>query len=236
MIRAAQSLNGAIVRRFALLVCLVFVAVSTAGVGALSAEGVSPAEVHPVIDGDCAEGLASVAGGLSSWGTPLSPSALTPPETMAYCTVQDVKDAYPEDRLREITTGEYEGVPIDDEKLQKAIDSYGDYIRMHVTKQHPSNPFDETHDYLNALNVEGAFLTVKSRSETGLSDAEQRIMEQKDTILGKIASGAVPLMSPEDEVDAEDGTLLDKEDLFDKPQRRFNRHRDPNRFPVILGC
>lgn len=155
--------------------------------------------------------------------TALMLAAATPP-AMAYCTPDDVEEAYTTQTIAELT-GDAQGQSVDTEKVQRAIDTYGAHMEMHLRMQHPDNPFDIDNQYLNALNVEGAYIELQKKTPGGLDEQLQRAEKRLDDILMRIAAGQMQILDPDQETDAEDGALLDPDDLVDAPDRHFTWNR-----------
>jgi len=155
------------------------------------------------------------------------------PDTMAaYCTVQDVKDVYDAQELASLT-GDPNRATIDDEKVQLAVDDYGAYMERHVRMQHPDNPFDESDEFLNSLNAEGAYLYLKQRAEGGGDEEVRKELRDLDKVLMRIAQGELDLMDPEEIDNA--GEKLVPGDLIEKRKSgtEFGIHR---RLPGYLNA
>ena len=155
------------------------------------------------------------------------------PQTMAtYCSVQDVKDVYDYQELASLT-GDPNRENIDEEKVQRAVDDYGAYMERHIRMQHPDNPFDETDEFLNSLNAEGAYLYLKQRAEGGGSEEVRKELRDLDKVLMRIAQGELDLMDPEEIDNA--GEKLKPSDLIQKRKSgtEFGIHR---RLPGYLNA
>jgi len=155
-------------------------------------------------------------------------ATLSTPDTMAYCTADDVKTAYGKEQLSSVT-GDPQKQQVDTDKLQDAIDHYGDYMEQHVRAQHPDNPFDESHEFLRGLNIEGAWLTLQKRTPGGASEDVRKDLKRLDGVLMKIATGQIDLMDQE-EKDNAPSDRLNPDDLIQqrgtKDGDAFGLHRD----------
>ncbi|MBE2186747.1 MAG: DUF1320 family protein [Rhodothermales bacterium] len=119
-------------------------------------------------------------------------AAPSPTTAMAYCTAQDVTDAYPTDRLAEVT-GDATGQAVDSTKLEAAVTDYAQVIAASARVQRP-DAFEATgHPVLKVLNVEGAYLLLKKRSSGGLDEDALKAEKRLDDQLARIASGTLRL-------------------------------------------
>lgn len=144
------------------------------------------------------------------------------PGTMAYCTAQDVIDAYSLEQIAEVT-GDAQGAEVDEGQVQRAVDDYGAHVEAHVRMQHPDNPFSEKDEYLNSLNVEGAFLLLQKRTTGGMEENLQDAEERLDEVLLRIAQGELELLDDEDEAEAEGRPDLSASELARARPRVFGR-------------
>lgn len=163
--------------------------------------------------------LACGAGGASAAAPSLSSDA---PDTMAYCTAQDVIDAYSREQIAEVT-GDPEGAEVNEGQVQRAVEDYGAQVEAHVRMQHPDDPFDATNEYLNSLNVEGAFLLLQKRTTGGMEENLQDAEERLDEVLLRIAQGELELLDDEDEAEAEGRPDLRASELTRARPRVFGR-------------
>jgi len=147
---------------------------------------------------------------------------------MAYCTDDHVLTAYGSEQLSSVT-GDPHKQRVDTDKLSEAIDEYAAYIRQHVRSQHPDDPFDESHEFLRGLNVEGAFLTLQKRTPGGTSEQVRKDLQRLDKILMQIATGQIDLMDQQ-QIDDAPSDRLKPDDLIQqrgtKDQEAFGLHRD----------
>lgn len=150
-------------------------------------------------------------------------SAHLAPPNMAYCTTQDVIDEYGTKRIAQVT-GDATGQTVNTTKADKAVSSYGDFIEQHVRMQHPDNPFDTAHTFLNGLNVEGAFLRLKKASPAGLDDKGIAAERRLDRILERIADGKLSLLDADDQAAPEEHDITLSEAISSK-ERLFGGHR-----------
>ena len=152
------------------------------------------------------------------------PTAVEADSSMAYCTAQDVIDAYSMEQIAEVT-GDADGATYDQAQVQKAVDSYGSHIEVHVRMQHPDDPFTAEHGFLNNLNIEGAFLLLHKRTPGGMEENLQDAEERLDEILLQIAEGELSLLDAEDQAEAEGRPELNASELVRAAPRRFGHHR-----------
>lgn len=141
---------------------------------------------------------------------------------MAYCTPDDVIDAYSATQVAQ-ATGDSEGDTVDTERLTKAVEDYGAHIEMHVRMQHPDNPFGTDHEFLQQINVEGAFLLLQKRGPMGLSERQQDAEKRLDTVLLRISEGKVVLQNDEAQSTADSRPSLNAEDMVQTSRRLFGR-------------
>lgn len=147
----------------------------------------------------------------------------------AYCTAQDVIDAYSLEQMAEVT-GDAGGETVNEAQVERAVRDYGAHVTAHVRMQYPSDPFGASHEYLNSLNVEGAFLLMQKRTTGGMEENLQDAEERLDDILLKIAEGQLDLHAlSDDEATGEDETELNPDELIRAAPRRFGSHRWPER-------
>lgn len=161
-----------------------------------------------------------VVGAFSATATPLTTDA----DPMAYCTAQHVTDAYSMDQVAEVT-GDSSGQSVDSSVVEQAVTDYGGYMETHVRMQHADDPFDETHDLLRSLNVEGAFLLMCKRQPGGLTEEQAEAEERLDDILMEIANGSIALMDEADQAEAESRPDLDPDQLVQAAPRVFGGSR-----------
>jgi len=147
---------------------------------------------------------------------------------MAYCTQDHVLTAYGQEQISSVT-GDPLKETVDTEKLSEAIKEYGAYIQQHVRSQHPDDPFDENHEFLRSLNIEGAFLTLQKRTPGGTSEEVRKDLQRLDGILMKVATGQIDLMDQQ-QIDDAPSDRLKPEELIQqkgtKDQEAFGLHRD----------
>jgi phage gp36-like protein len=141
---------------------------------------------------------------------------------MAYCTAQDVIDAYSREQIAEVT-GDAQGQAVDRGQVERAVEDYGAQVEAHVRMQHPDDPFDVTNEYLNSLNVEGAFLLLQKRTTGGMEENLQDAEERLDGVLLRIAQGELELLDDEDEAEAEGRPDLRASELTRARPRVFGR-------------
>ena len=150
---------------------------------------------------------------------------------MAYCTPTDIIDAYSATQVAQ-ATGDSEGDTVNTDRLTKAVDDYGAHMEMHVRMQHPDNPFGTDHDFLQQMNVEGAFLLLQKRGPMGLSERQQEAEKRLDTVLLRIAEGKVVLQDDDDQSTADGRPSLNADEMVQTSPRLFGRraaHRhDPH--------
>lgn len=150
------------------------------------------------------------------------------PDAMAYCTQDDVKTAYGKEELSSVT-GDPAKTQVDTDRLQDAIDHYGDYMEQHVRAQHPDDPFDTSHDFLNGLNVEGAWLTLNKRTPGMGGDGVRSDLQRLDTVLMRIATAKINLMD-QDDLDSAPTDKVDAAELIQQGRTKnedvFGLHRD----------
>ena len=155
-------------------------------------------------------------------------ATLSTPDTMAYCTAEHVQTAYGKEALSSVT-GDAQKQQVDTQRLQEAINEYGAYMEQHVRSQHPDNPFDESHEFLRGLNIEGAWLTLQKRTPGGASEDVRKDLKRLDGVLMKIATGKIDLMDQE-EKDNAPSDRLNPDDLIQqrgtKDGDAFGLHRD----------
>lgn len=158
----------------------------------------------------------------------LATATPTDSEIMAYCTAQDVQDAYPNDELASIT-GDADRTSIDTGKIEEAVDDYGAYMVRHVRMQHPDNPFDGSDEFLNGLNVEGAYLTLQKRTPGGGGEQVRNDLDRLDKILMRIATKDLDLMD-QTQIDEAPSEPLKPSNLIQQGRtddgEEFGLHRD----------
>ena len=136
---------------------------------------------------------------------------------MAYCTAQDVEDAYGTDLIARLT-GDASGQTVDTNRVDVVVQTYAGYIDQHVQMQYDL-PVDDSNGFLKGLNIEGAFVALQKQSESG-ADEDLRASERRlDRILQSIANGDTRLEP--------DG--LDTDAMIDAPTRSmtiFRKLRD----------
>ena len=147
---------------------------------------------------------------------------------MAYCTKDHVLTAYGQEQVASVT-GDPAKQQTDTDKLEAAIEEYGSYMEQHVRSQHPDNPFDEEHDFLRGLNVEGAWLTLQKRTPGGASEDVRKDLKRLDGVLMQVATGQIDLMD-QAEIDDAPSDRLDADELIQqggtKNNDYFGLHRD----------
>lgn len=166
--------------------------------------------------------LLAIAGFRACDAAPVTDSPL---DIMAYCTTDDVLQAYDQSELAGIT-GDSQRSTVDESKVQDAIDDFGAYMEQHVRAQHPDNPFDTTNEFLNGLNVEGAFLTLQKRSPGGTDEETRQDLKRLDSVLMRIASGKLHLMDQAEIDDAPSDKLTPSDLIEQRPSgQEFGIHR-----------
>lgn len=141
---------------------------------------------------------------------------------MAYCTPADIIDAYSATQVAQ-ATGDSEGDTVDSDRLAKAVDDYGAHMEMHVRMQHPDNPFGTDHDFLQQMNVEGAFLLLQKRGPMGLSERQQEAEQRLDRMLLRVAQGKVVLQDDDAQSTAESRPDLNADEMVQTSRRLFGR-------------
>lgn len=97
-----------------------------------------------------------------------------------YCSTAQLEAKYGADRI-----GQFQG------DAQDAIDAFASKINSRLRIHFPELPFDETNEYLNQLNLEGAYVELERTKPTGLSEIRQKDADRLDKELDRVASRQV---------------------------------------------
>lgn len=134
---------------------------------------------------------------------------------MAYCTEQDLVDRKSTRVIAQVT-GDSDGATIDSDKVTEAIDDFSARMDNALRVNYPSLPFDETNNFLNRLNVDGAYLLLKRDTANGWSEDHRDDWKMLNKDLEQIAQGKIDLISEtEEELEAR-GTFTSNPRLFNR--------------------
>jgi len=137
---------------------------------------------------------------------------------MPYCTEANITARKGTQRIAELT-GDPSGATVDSAKVAAAIDEFAAKMDNAIRVEYPELPFDETNQYLNGLNVEGAYLLLERDKENGWSESQREEWKMLLDEIKMIAGGTVDLRTEtDDEIEAQ------AEGTFSSNKRLFNRN------------
>lgn len=143
-----------------------------------------------------------------------------------YCTQADIEVRYRSEKLAELT-GDPDGIVVNANEVDKAILDYASHMNAYLRLRFDDLEAIDEHPLLNALNVEGAWLTLRKWQPHGLSDDERLAWERLEKQLKWLADGTLFLSA--EQADAQAGEFRANPRLFGRarafPETTFRRVR-----------
>lgn len=139
-----------------------------------------------------------------------------------YCSQADIENRYRTDKLAELT-GDAEGQTVNAVEVEKAIMDYASTMNAYLRLRFSDLNELVGHPLLNAMNVEGAWLKLKSWQPQGLSEEDKLAWDRLKKQLEWVSQGSLFLNA--EQMESEKGK-------FSANPRLFGRARQ---FPDTTG-